>query len=193
MSWMHASAKSALLQAGFGLSVIAFCGATALIRASDPRGAQAGVHGFAYTGAGMQLGSQIWSALESPPFWLLKARAYERAGDLERASQAWRAAMNVSGFDPGIGLDYVQFLERHGRSQEAERLLITLHNHEPENLDVLKRLAQVELNLRQWDTAETVAAAIRKVEPSKPLADQIASVAPTMATRPNTIDGAVKS
>ena len=177
MSWMHASAKSALLQAGFGLSVIAFCGATALIRASDPRGAQAGVHGFAYTGAGMQLGSQIWSALESPPFWLLKARAYERAGELERASQAWRAAMNVSGFDPGIGLDYVQFLERHGRSQEVERLLITLHNHEPENLDVLKRLAQVELNLRQWDTAETVAAAIRKLEPSKPLADQIAAAA----------------
>ena len=177
MSWMHASTKSALLQAGLGLSLIAFCAATALIPASDPRTPHAGAYGFAYTGAGMQLGAQIWSALESPPFWLLKARAYERAGEFARADQAWRAAINVSGFDSDIGLDYAQFLERHGRSKDVEPFLITLHNRRPENLDVLGRLAQVELSLRQWDKADTVAAAIRTLEPSKALAGQIAAAA----------------
>ena len=175
MSRMHLRTRSALLQFGLGLSLATFCAATALVRSTGTQAAQGPAYGFTYSGAGLQLGAQIWSALEAPQFWLLKARAYERANDPAGADQAWRAAVVMSGFDTAIGLDYAQFLERHGRGRDAEQNLIALHNRKPGSLEILGRLAHVELSLRRWDEADSVAAAIRQLDPSVQTADQVAA------------------
>ena len=172
-AWTGALTRSLLAQACLALGVAAFCVAAASIRPNGASGQQKPAYGFAYTGSGLLIGAQIWSAFSSPPFWLLKARAYERAGEIDQAAQALLTAVNLSGFDPTIALNYAQFLVSHDHGRDAEQFLIAEHNRRPDSLTVLARLAQVELALRQWDKAETVAEAIRKLDTGGNTADQI--------------------
>ena len=175
--WTHFWARPAPLRVCLVLAVIGFCLITSLINQNQRRLSQNSPYAFTYTGSGLLLGAQIWSALGSTAFWMLKAAAYERAGSIDAAERALTAAVNVSNGDPAISFDYVQFLERRGRTQDAEQFLVSVHDRRPDDGAILAKLAQIELALRHWDKAAAVAEAIRKLGAPDNVADQVLGAA----------------
>lgn len=104
---------------------------------------------------------------------LLLAVAYERSGSIELAAKQYANAARDSDFAPGPGLDYVAFLLRRGRSDEAEDVLVELSSRHPDNVDALSALAQLRLDRQDWSGAREIAETIRRLGKKAGLADQI--------------------
>lgn len=120
---------------------------------------------------------QLREALSDQPastdLSLLLAVAYERSGSIELAAQQYANAARRSDFAPAPALDYVAFLLRRGRSDEAEEVLGTLSSRHPDNIDALSALAQLRLDRQNWSGARETAEAIRRIGQRDGLADQI--------------------
>ncbi len=110
----------------------------------------------------------------STDLMLLLAVAYERSGAIELAAKQFANAARNSDLAPGPGLDYVAFLLRRGRSDEAGEVLVELSSRHPDNIDVLSGLAQLRLDRQNWSGASEVAETIRRLGNKTGLADQIA-------------------
>jgi cellulose synthase operon protein C len=110
----------------------------------------------------------------SPELMLLLATAYERGGKIELADKQYADAVKVSGFDPGVGLGYVAFLQRRGSSARAEDVLAELAGRRPGDMQVMAALANLRLARQNWGGAQQVADSIRRSNNNGGLlADQI--------------------
>ena len=104
---------------------------------------------------------------------LLLAVAYERSGSIELAAKQFANAARDANFAPGPGLDYVAFLLRRGRGEEAQDVLNELSSRNPGNIEVLAALAQLRLDRQNWAGAREIAENIRRIGTRPGLADQI--------------------
>ena len=103
----------------------------------------------------------------------LLARAYELNGSTELAEEHLAKAVQADGFKPGIGLVYVQFLLRHGKGEQADRILTQIRRVAPANRQVLTLLGRIKLSRQDWLGAQEIAEAIRKLDDSDQVADRI--------------------
>ena len=103
----------------------------------------------------------------------LLAIAYERSGSIELADEAFGKATKASNFAPAVGLEYAAFLQRRGKADRAEDLLVELASHSPKDVRVLSALAQVKLARQDWIGAQQVAESLGRANENKGVADQI--------------------
>ena len=108
---------------------------------------------------------------------VLLANAYERSGSMELAEKQYADAAKTSGFDAGVSLNYVAFLQRRGNVERAEDLLTQLAQQWPNNVLVLSALADVRLARQNWIGAQQVAEKIRQMGDRQALSDQILAAA----------------
>src|SRR4029078_7572731 len=99
--------------------------------------------------------------------------AYEQNGSVELADEAFGKVTKVSNFAPAVGLEYVAFLQRHGKGDRAEDLLTELSNHSPKDVRVLAALAQAKLAKHDWAGAQQIAEALRKAGETSAVGNQI--------------------
>ena len=109
----------------------------------------------------------------STELMLLLATAYERSGSIELAEKQFADAMKTSNFDPAVGLNYVAFLQRRGNAARAEDVLTELGSRWPQNVQILSALGEVRLARQNWVGAQEVAQALRRVNQTQGIADQI--------------------
>jgi tetratricopeptide (TPR) repeat protein len=109
----------------------------------------------------------------STELMLLLATAYERSGSIELAEKQFADAMKASNFDPVVGLNYVAFLQRRGNIARAEDVLTELSSRSPQNVQILTTLAQVRLARQNWVGAQEVADALRRINKTQGVADEI--------------------
>src|SRR6185312_5495545 len=82
---------------------------------------------------------------------LLLATAYERSGLIELADKQLADATRASDFDPRVGLEYAEFLERRGSLARAEDILDGLMKRQPNhNIQIVSALAQLRLARQDW-------------------------------------------
>jgi tetratricopeptide (TPR) repeat protein len=111
---------------------------------------------------------------ESPVLLQLLGDAYERNGVVTLAEEQLAKAYKVTPDNPSVGLNYVQFLLRYGKSEPAERILTEMRAKAPTNTQVLAELAQLRLARQDWVGAQEVSDSLRKLGNSS-AADQIAA------------------
>lgn len=124
-----------------------------------------------------QLREALGDQPRSVELMLMLAVAYERAGSIELAAKQYSDATRISNLAPAPALDYVAFLIRRGRGQEAEDVLTQVTSRYPDNIEALSALAQLRLNSRNWSGARETAETIRKLGGKPGLADQIVGAA----------------
>lgn len=124
-----------------------------------------------------QLRGALGDQPRSTDLMLLLAVAYERSGSIELAAKQYSDAARTSNLAPAPTLDYVAFLLRRGRGEEAEEVLTQLISRHPDSLDALSALAQLRLNRRNWSGARETAEAIRRLDGKPGLADQVVGAA----------------
>ena len=104
--------------------------------------------------------ADLRQALDDQPrssdLMILLANAYERSGSIELADKQYADAAKVSGFDPGVTLNYVAFLRRRGNDERAEDILTQLAQQSRNNVTVLSALAEVRLARQNWAGAQEV-------------------------------------
>src|SRR5580704_17281301 len=110
---------------------------------------------------------------QSTELMSLLAMAYERNGLMELAEKQLSDATRASNFDVGLGLQYVEFLQRRGSIGRAEDVLSELNKRWPKNLRILTALAQVRLTRQNWSGAQEIAEAIRGIGSDGGIAEQI--------------------
>ena len=125
--------------------------------------------------------ADLRQALDDQPrssdLMILLANAYERSGSIELADKQYADAAKVSGFDPGVTLNYVAFLRRRGNDERAEDILTQLAQQSRNNVTVLSALAEVRLARQNWAGAKEVGEAIRRIGDTQGLGDQILAAA----------------
>jgi cellulose synthase operon protein C len=109
----------------------------------------------------------------STDLMMLLATAYERSGLIELADKQLADATKVSNWSVNIGLEYASFLQRRGSIARAEDVLNGLSKRWPNDIRVLSALAQVRLARQNWTGAQEIAEAIRQLDNSSGMADQI--------------------
>src|SRR5262249_50906872 len=87
--------------------------------------------------------------------------AYERSGSIALAGEQYAKALSIEQFNPEVGVAYVNFLLRYGKTEEAEKILTQVANAAPKNRQVLTLLAQVKLSKQDWLAAQKAADALR--------------------------------
>ena len=92
----------------------------------------------------------------------LAGRAQELAGNLELAGDRLARATRAADYAPGVVSEYVDFLGRISRPDAAASVLTEAVQRNPENADLVDRLATIRLALEEWEAAE---AAIATLEP----------------------------
>ena len=110
---------------------------------------------------------------KSPELLLLMALAYERDGKLELADRQYADATKSAAGNPGVSLRYVAFLQRQGRTAQAEDVLTEAVSANPRNIDLLGALAQIRLARQNWTGALAVADSIQAVGNDRGIADLI--------------------
>jgi len=113
----------------------------------------------------------------SAELMLMLAVAYERGGSLDLADRQYADAWKASGFNPGVGMNYVGFLDRRSGEDRAYDVLSELAERWPNNVQVLSALAEEKLRRGDWVAAEDIAARIKRLNDGGPLADQISGLA----------------
>ncbi|MBN9669884.1 tetratricopeptide repeat protein [Roseibium aggregatum] len=94
------------------------------------------------------------------------ASAYERNGSSALAEEQYAKALALTKNSPTAGLPMVQFLLRHGKVEQAHRVLEAIRENAPTNVETLKLLAQLKLATQDWLGAQQVAETLRKLEES---------------------------
>ena len=121
--------------------------------------------------------SDLLEALNLQPrsvdLMLVLGTAYERTGAIERAEKQFADAFRVSNSDPTVGFSYAAFLRRRGNTKRAEDILAGLASRQPQNVAVLSTLAEMKLSQGDWAGAQRIGEAIRHLNVSNAIADQI--------------------
>ena len=114
---------------------------------------------------------------QSADLMLLLGVAYERSGSMRLAEKQYSDAVRISNFNPTVGLNYSNFLQRRGNIDRAEQFLVKLSSRSPKNLDILSALAQLELTRQNWAGAQAIAESIRGAGDTRGIADQVLGAA----------------
>ena len=123
------------------------------------------------------LRSSLKQRPESVRASLLLARAHEIGGAKELAEDRLATAYRYSKQEPAVGLTYVQFFLRHSEQRRAQGLLEKMIEKSPNNVDVLKAMAQLQLLKQNWGEAEELAVKIRALDEADSTAYQISGLA----------------
>ncbi|WP_299471893.1 tetratricopeptide repeat protein [uncultured Roseibium sp.] len=108
----------------------------------------------------------------------LLASAYERDGSSVLAEEQFARALALDNNSPEVGLPMVRFLLRHGKGEQAERVLDSVRERNPSNREVLTLLAQQRLARRDWVGAQEISDTLRKIDAGDTeTADKIAAAA----------------
>ena len=101
------------------------------------------------------------------------ALAYERDGKVELADRQYADATKSASGNPAVSLRYVAFLQRQGRTAQAEDVLTEAVSANPRSIDVLSALAQIRLARQNWTGALAAADSIQAVGNDRGAADLI--------------------
>jgi cellulose synthase operon protein C len=110
---------------------------------------------------------------KSPELLLLMALAYERDGKVELAGRQYADATKSASGNPVVSLRYVAFLQRQGRTAQAEDVLKEAVSANPRSIDLLSALAQISLARQNWTGALAVADSIQGIGNDRGAADLI--------------------
>ncbi len=110
---------------------------------------------------------------------VLMANAFERQGNIDFARAELAKAFESSGKRAGVANIYANFLVRHGDSRRAEAILVQSLAAFPGDLNNLKLLAAVRLDIQDWQGADEVASIIASLDlaAENDLTNQIRTVA----------------
>ncbi len=110
---------------------------------------------------------------------VLMSSAFERQDNIDFARAELAKAFETSGKKARIANAYAKFLIRHGDARRAEDILVQSLAAFSGDLDNLKLLAAVRLDIRDWQGADEVASIIESLDVSaeNDLASQIRTVA----------------
>lgn len=96
------------------------------------------------------------------PTKLLLARALERQGAVDLANDRFVEALKTSNYEPQITLDYIDFLGRRGKGDQAETVLNDALLQNSTNPRLLAALAKIKLAKQDWVGAQAIADALKK-------------------------------
>jgi tetratricopeptide (TPR) repeat protein len=110
---------------------------------------------------------------------VLMSSAFERQDNIDFARAELAKAFETSGKTARVANIYAKFLTRHGDSRRAEDILVQSLAAFPGDLDNLKLLAAVRLDIQDWQGADEIAAIISSLDVAaeNDLASQIRTVA----------------
>ncbi len=103
----------------------------------------------------------------------LLALALERSGSIELAEERLSDAMKASNMQPALVLKYADFLHRRGAFDRADDLLTRATAQRPNETSLLRALAAVRLRRQDWEGAQEIAEALKKLGDKSGVADQI--------------------
>lgn len=126
-----------------------------------------------YTEAIENLSVALNEAPESARLLQILAQVYELNGSVELARDHFAKAAKIERFQPQVALNFVRFLLRYGRSNQAERVLAEIRRVAPGNREVLTLLARLRLARQDWLGAHEIADVLRKLEDNTNTADLI--------------------
>jgi tetratricopeptide (TPR) repeat protein len=127
--------------------------------------------GCAFCIAGLLLGTAASARDDAAAYQFALAKMHAAEGEYPEAIQAFKAAIELEPRDPYIRLEYADFLNRTGRSRqaadEAEKALAL----DVENLDSLRAVGQIRLDLaprdpRSLEIARDAFERLRALEPA---------------------------
>ena len=101
---------------------------------------------------------------ESSSVLQLLAQVYELNGSTDLARDHYANAARVEQFKPAVAMNFVRFLLRYGKSNQAERVLTEIRRVAPSNKEVLTLLARLRLARQDWLGAHEIADVLRKLE-----------------------------
>jgi cellulose synthase operon protein C len=104
---------------------------------------------------------------------MLMALAYEKDGKLELADRQYAEATKSSSGNPIVSLRYVAFLQRQGRTSQAEDVLSEAIKANSRSIALLGALGQMRLAQQNWTGALAVANSIQAVGNDRGVADLI--------------------
>jgi tetratricopeptide (TPR) repeat protein len=112
---------------------------------------------------------------------VLMSRAFERQDNIDFARAELAKAFETSGKKNRVANIYAKFLIRHGDGRRAEEILVQSLAAFPGDLENLKLLAAVRLDIRDWQGADEIASIIGSLDTADEddLANQIRTVALT--------------
>ena len=94
----------------------------------------------------------------------LSARANQRNGSTDLAGERYGAAVEASGYEPEVVLEYVRFLQGTGRSSAILQMLELASERHGNNRDLLIALASAQLRAGDWMGADQTAARIAAID-----------------------------
>jgi tetratricopeptide (TPR) repeat protein len=103
----------------------------------------------------------------------LLSLALERGGSVELAEERLADAMKASNMQPELVQKYANFLLRRGALDRADDLLTRATVQRPNEAGLLKSLAAVRLRRQDWEGAQSIAEALKKLGDRSGAADQI--------------------
>lgn len=117
-------------------------------------------------GAVEDLNVALAAAPGSAEVMLLLAQGYERIGSATLAEKRYMKALALSGYAPQSGIKLAEFLIRYGRAGRARQLLEDLRLRGTADRAALTLLARLKLDARDWQSAQDIAAELRKTSAS---------------------------
>lgn len=103
------------------------------------------------------------------------ARALELKGpdSINLAQESFSQAVRAVDYEPGISIDFADFLVRHGKTKQAESVLANAVTKRPGNVQLLTVLGRVRLRIQDWAGAQAAAQALEKVAANSSAGQQI--------------------
>ena len=95
---------------------------------------------------------------------ILMSSAFERQGNIDFARAELAKAFEAGGKQANVANAYAKFLLRNGNSRRAEDVLVQSLAVAPGNMDNLKLLAGVRLDLQDWQGADEIAELIEEID-----------------------------
>lgn len=103
----------------------------------------------------------------------LLGRAHELQGAVDLAEDRYAQAVRFANFAPELTLEYINFLNRRGKSSQAEQVLSEAVTNVPNSKPLLTTLARLRLSTQDWEGAEEIAQTLRTMGDSSGISEQI--------------------
>ena len=113
------------------------------------------------------LRSGLNEAPEDVRLLMLSGQLQERLGNIDFATDRMAQAVRIRDYHPSIVEPYVQFLNRIGRDEAIETILVETNRRHPNNERVLDQLGFVRAKLEDWQGAERVARQLSQTNPDR--------------------------
>ena len=112
----------------------------------------------------LDLNTALEKAPRDPEIFTLLALAQERDGSPERMEELLAKAVETSGAAPVESLRYARFQSTHANARLAESTLTNAWRIAPDNVDILRALADLYLSQGKWAQAQIAVDFLAKLE-----------------------------